>query len=81
MRPREKGTPTPLGAGDSHAAPAVRAVLAHPRPGSTDAMRLLLQVDIVQGVDAVLAVLAREEAAQRVGDSCGPEWLPPIAAS
>ena len=44
--------------------PAVRAVLAHARPGSTEALRLLLQVDLQQGVEAVLAVLAAEAQAQ-----------------
>lgn len=66
-RAAEQGDAAGLHRSEPHAAPAVRAVLAHPRPGSANAMRLLLQVDLVQGVEAVLAVLASEEAAKREG--------------
>ena len=51
----EEGSPGAL-------APAVRAVLGHARPGSAEALRLLMQVDLPQGVEAVLAVLAAEQA-------------------
>ena len=43
---------------------AARAVLAHARPGGAESLRLLLQVDLQQGVEAVLAVLAAEQAAR-----------------
>ena len=39
-------------------------MLAHARPGGAESLRLLLQVDLQQGVEAVLAVLAAEQAAR-----------------